>query len=54
MFYCSDCNIVEHNVSFTVDVTASGGSNAIDPSKSDDVQADMYRSFRKMSRPRYE
>jgi len=53
MFYCSNCNVVEQGVSFSIDADATPG-NHIDPSKSDDVQADMYRSFRRMSRPRYE
>ena len=53
MFYCSNCNVVEQNVSFTVDAASSSGDNK-DPSKSDDVQADMYRSFKRMARPRYE
>jgi hypothetical protein len=51
MFYCSTCNIVEQGVSFSVD---SGAGNTSDPSKSDDVQADMYRSIKRMARPRYE
>ena len=51
MFYCSTCNIVEQGVSFSVD---SGAGNNSDPSKSDDVQADMYRSIKRMGRPRYE
>jgi hypothetical protein len=53
MFYCGDCKVVEQGVSFSVDEGASAGNNA-DPSKSDDVQADMYRSMRPMARPRYE
>ncbi len=52
-FYCSNCNTIESNVSFTVDPAASSGNN-LDPSKSDDVQGDMYRSFKRIARIRYE
>jgi hypothetical protein len=45
MFYCSSCKKIESDISFSVDV-ASDSNNTIDPSKSDDVLTDMYKSFR--------
>jgi hypothetical protein len=51
MFYCTTCSIVEQGVSFSVD---SGAGNDSDPSKSDDVQTDMYRSIKGTGIPRYE
>jgi hypothetical protein len=53
MFYCSACNVVEQDISFSVEEGGSPGNNA-DPSKSEDVQADMYRSMKRLARPRYE
>lgn len=53
MFYCNNCSVVEQGVSFSVDAGAGSGNDS-DPSKSDDVQADMYRSMKRMARPRYE
>ncbi|HEX2014693.1 MAG TPA: hypothetical protein VLA68_05655, partial [Nitrososphaera sp.] len=45
MFYCSSCKKIESSVSFSVD-PAGNSSDTIDPSKSDDVLTDMYKSFR--------
>lgn len=42
MFYCNQCKMIESSVSFSVD----GAGNGSDPSKSEDVLTDMYKSFK--------
>ncbi len=49
MFYCHKCNKIESNVSFSTGNEGQSGDH-IDPSKSDDVLTDMYKSFKGMGR----
>ena len=53
LFYCSNCKVLEEGVTFTVEA-AGNSDNSSDPSKSSDVQTDLYRSMHRKSITRYE